>query len=108
MSETNFLSHGTYETVAPPSALINAYLAGFQYCASGSGAVAAPTSPRPPPRASGATVKNDTPVVIGVNVCIVSSVMSSSCAHIMLGMLISRAIAIKILFFILNIIIVFI
>ena len=47
--------------------MVKGYFAGFQYCEFISGSVAAPTSPIPPPRESGAILSELTPVLIGLN-----------------------------------------
>ena len=66
MSATNLRSHGVYDNDTPASLSIKTYFAGFQYCEFTSGVVAAPTSPIPPARASGAIDNDGTAVIIGL------------------------------------------
>ena len=64
--------------------MVKGYFAGFQYCDTTSGSVAAPTSPIPAARASGAMVCDVTDVFTGLKI-------SSFCA--LAGMLTSAAMA---------------
>ena len=54
-------------SATPALEMVKGYFDGFQYCDTTSGSVAAPTSPMPAARASGAMVCEVTEVLTGLN-----------------------------------------